>query len=1055
MQKYWDDSHVFEVDASDDLSEEKFMVSFPYPYMNGRLHLGHSFSMSKCEFAAGFERLQGKKVLFPFGFHCTGMPIKACADKLKKEMEKFGNPPVFPVETAENDEPEKAEPETKQPGAPAAMKKKGKVAAKSSGAKYQWQIMQSLGIPDEEIPKFADATYWLQYFPPLAIDDLKKFGVHVDWRRSFITTDVNPYYDSFVRWQFNKLKALDKIKFGKRYTIYSPMDDQPCMDHDRQTGEGVLPQEYTIIKLQVVEPLPDTLKQLQGKNVILPAATLRPETMYGQTNCYVGPDLDYGAFQINDSEVFICTERSALNLAFQGYSPVPKKVSKLLDLKGSDLVGLKVKAPLAKYDGVYVLPMESVLETKGTGIVTSVPSDSPDDFATLSDLKKKFAYYKIKEEWVKPFDPSPIIRTPGFGDLAAVTACQELKINSPKDRKQLDIAKEKVYKEGFYGGIMLVGDYKGKPVSEAKPLIRQMLIEKKLAIPYYEPESLVMSRSGDECVVCLADQWYLNYGEESWKKLTHSCLEKLNCYHDDTKKMFQATLEWLREWACSRSYGLGSRLPWDETWLIESLSDSTIYMAYYTISHLLQSNSLDGSKGGILNIKPEEMTEHVWEYVFCDGAYPTSSKISKEKLERLKKEFSYFYPLDLRVSGKDLVTNHLTFFLYNHTAIFKEKHWPQAVRANGHLMINNKKMSKSTGNFLTLYEAIEKFGADATRCSLAEAGDAVEDANFSLDKANATILKMYNWKEWAEETMKENESGKLRNGTERSFNDLVFENELKKLMKSARKSYSTMLYYDAVKYALHESFNARDRYVKYASLVGEKMNMDVLQKYMEWQAISLAPIMPHFSEYIWLDLLKKPSSIMQARWPAEETVNEQILLENDYLEGTARDVRLAIMSETQPKKKKGKPSGEPLPPPTTGVLFVADDYPDWQKEVTTGIRSLYDKAPGNTMDMKDLLKELNAIVKKETLARNKKFQSFVKEMKDLADAKGLNALDRRLPFNETEVLNRNIGFLKVSLGLNDLQIKSTKDATEHEQTAAQSAVPGAPSCYFPGKSETE
>ena len=39
---------------------------------------------------------------------------------------------------------------------------------------------------------------------------------------------------------------------------------------------------------------------------------------------------------------------------------------------------------------------------------------------------------------------------------------------------------------------------------------------------------------------------------------------------------------------CSRTYGLGTKLPWDEQWLIESLSDSTIYMAYYTVAALLQ-----------------------------------------------------------------------------------------------------------------------------------------------------------------------------------------------------------------------------------------------------------------------------------------------------------------------------------------------------------------------------------------------------------------------------------------------------------------------------------
>ena len=71
--------------------------------MNGLLHLGHAFSLSKVEFATQYQRLRGKRVLFPFAFHCTGMPIKAAADKIRREMEVYGNPPVFPQvhETAE------------------------------------------------------------------------------------------------------------------------------------------------------------------------------------------------------------------------------------------------------------------------------------------------------------------------------------------------------------------------------------------------------------------------------------------------------------------------------------------------------------------------------------------------------------------------------------------------------------------------------------------------------------------------------------------------------------------------------------------------------------------------------------------------------------------------------------------------------------------------------------------------------------------------------------------------------------------------------------------
>lgn len=58
-------------------------------------------------------------------------------------------------------------------------------------------------------------------------------------------------------------------------------------------------------------------------------------------------------------------------------------------------------------------------------------------------------------------------------------------------------------------------------------------------------------------------------------------------------------------------------------------------------------------------------------------------------------------------------------------------------------------MSKSTGNFMTLYEALDKFGADAMRFCLADAGDSVEDANFISSSAEAAILKLYAFIEWA------------------------------------------------------------------------------------------------------------------------------------------------------------------------------------------------------------------------------------------------------------------------------------------------------------------
>ncbi|KAK3783593.1 hypothetical protein RRG08_066857, partial [Elysia crispata] len=136
----------------------------------------------------------------------------ACADKLQREMSDFGYPPQFPKEPEVNEKPKEVESEI---GKDKSKSKKTKVAAKTGGLKYQWQIMRAMGLNDEDIKQFADPQHWLEYFPPHWITDLRRMGVKVDWRRSFITTDANPYYDSFVRWMFIRLKERNKIKFGK------------------------------------------------------------------------------------------------------------------------------------------------------------------------------------------------------------------------------------------------------------------------------------------------------------------------------------------------------------------------------------------------------------------------------------------------------------------------------------------------------------------------------------------------------------------------------------------------------------------------------------------------------------------------------------------------------------------------------------------------------------------------------------------------------------------------------------------------------------------------
>lgn len=432
--------------------------------------------------------------------------------------------------------------------------------------------MQSLGIPTDEIHKFADPDHWLRVFPQKCEADLRSIGARVDWRRSMVTTPANPYYDAFVRWQMNQLKEMQKIKFGKRFTVYSPKDGQACLDHDRSAGEGVAVQEYVALKVRTLE-WSDKAKQLVGERVPAGAsvyfipATLRPETMYGQTCCFVSPSMSYGIYRApteqGKDEFYLCSERSARNMAYQGILPWGEHTA-VVTLPGSDLVGTLVEGPLSVYkEGIRILPMETINPGKGTGVVTCVPSDSPDDYATVVELGKKSAFYGIEKAWVDK-EIIPIIQTPA-SNLIAKHLYETMNIKSPKDTKQLAEAKEVAYKQGFYQGVMLYGEFVGLSVQDAKPKVHQHLLDAKLAFNYAEPDGLVISRSADECVAAYLDQWYLSYGSSEkggdgvWYEQTKGSVEtgKVNCFSSEAKHAIEKALDWLGPWACSRSFGLG------------------------------------------------------------------------------------------------------------------------------------------------------------------------------------------------------------------------------------------------------------------------------------------------------------------------------------------------------------------------------------------------------------------------------------------------------------------------------------------------------------------
>ncbi|KAI5127580.1 leucyl-tRNA synthetase [Nematocida parisii] len=709
MQETWKERKEYEMDACK--GKKKYFTTFPYAYMNGKLHLGHMFSFSKADFAARFKRITGHNSLFPYAFHCTGMPIKAAADKLKDEM--------------------------------AGVRKTG-----------QTEILRSMGIEEEEIEKFTDASYWLKYFPVKARSTLERFGAAVDWRRCFITTDANWFYDSFICWQFEKLRKQNRVSFGKRYTVYCPKDNQPCMDHDRQSGEGVLPQEYLLVKVPI---------EVSGKNYKLLA--VEKEGLAAPYKCVVSTGVTYSVVEL-DGDLVIISPTCIPNLSAQNY-----KVKEVESVEGASLEGCTIQ-----YRG--------------------------------EDLK--------------------IEGTTAIGLPASKIIISQIGSSNEKSKEPL----ERIY-----------------------PTVK-----------YYEPLSKVISRSGAECIVALVDQWHLNYGEDSWKALAQECIDNMDLTKE-TRESLNFGLGWLSKWACSRSYGLGTKLPWDPEYVIDSLSDSTIYMAFYTVKHLLSSDIF----GEEPLIDKSLVDYDFWESIF--GETPAAGKepavYNHPSVVKMREEFTYFYPVDLRPSAKDLTNNHLLFFIYNHVSLFRKELWPQKIFTNGHIMLDNEKMSKSIGNFLTGDEAIEKFCADAVRLTLASGGDTDQDSNFSQQTCNAAVLRIHKLYKAISpiftgmrcpsleaEVDRLEKQLKAELSTEFTEDSLMF-NKVLLLKNQTISAFESLFFREGVMHGFyslepliehHSKITKNNELIKYAWLVFLSLNY---------------PIIPHVTEYILKDVTETPFCVSE------------------------------------------------------------------------------------------------------------------------------------------------------------------------------------------------
>ena len=770
--------------------KEKKFITVAYPYPNSPQHIGHGRTYTITDVHSRYLRMKGFNVLFPMGFHYTGTPILGMAKRVEA-----------------ND------------------------AELIEGFKTLYKV------PEDKIKEFAEPVKIADYFHEEIKSGMIEMGYSIDWRREFTTID--PAYQKFIEWQFRNLKEKNLIVQGSHPVGWCPKDQNPVSQHD--TLGDVEPDftEYIIIKFDL-------------NGVKIPVATLRPETLFGVTNIWINPQVTYQKIKVND-EIWITSPECARKLEF-----LEKKIEVIEDISGNDFVGQSAKTPHSD-DSVVILPASFVKSDNGTGIVMSVPAHAPFDYQALLDSKsgKNKSINSDLLKNIQNIEPISMIRTEGLGDIPAKDIVERMGISDQDDPK-LENATKEIYSKEFYEGILAdnTKQFAGKKISEAKDEIKEWITEIENADILLElTNSPVKCRCGAECVVkLLSNQWFLDYSNKDWKNKAHGCFEKMNIFPNEIRPEFDQVLDWLRERACARQHGLGTKVPWDKEWLVESLADSVIYMAFYIISKYVNKKEIDGNN----------LTDEFFDYVFYGkndpGEIANKIKITKEKLEEIRNEFVYFYPVDSRHSGRDLVPNHLTFFVLNHVAIFPEENWPQEIVVNGSVLMGGKKMSKSMGNIIPLREAVRKYGADPIRLTILISAELLQDADFNAEAINGIKNKL--------ESMYEDSTKiKAEQIPELEPEDKWILSMLQNLASNVSQSMDKIRLREALHHILYDFDSELQWYLKRTKSKQRTNISGILHKIFSNRVLMLSPFAPHVAEEIW-EKLGNTELASKSAWPS-------------------------------------------------------------------------------------------------------------------------------------------------------------------------------------------
>ncbi len=669
-------------------------------------------------------------------------------------------------------------------------------------------------VPPAVLAEFTNPLAIVRHFSEEYRKVMTECGISIDWRRRFTTVD--PTYSKFIEWQWKHLHEGNHVLKGAHPVRYCPQCENPVGDHDLLEGDKAEILKFTLVMFS-----------LDGDKI--PCATLRPETIYGVTNLWVNPSIVYVRVSV-DGERWIVSKEAAQKLALQDRS-----VTELGTVPGSDLVDRSVSHPLC--GEVPILPAGFVDPDMATGMVMSVPAHAPFDYIALRDLWRQGKYITIT--------PVPLIHTEGFGDIPAKDAVESAGIEDQNDPGMEKLTQD-VYSAEFSKG-KLFERFGGKSVREARDEVATLMADEFGSSVMYEFDTrTVVCRCGGKVLVkILHDQWFLQYSDEAWKSQVAAHLREMELVPAEVRAEFERTVDWLKDWACTRRVGLGTKLPWDKAWLIEPLSDSTIYMAYYTIAHRIKDFS------------PDLLTPAVFDYLFLGILSPDLP--DRKTLDELRKEFLFWYPYDFRFSAKDLISNHLTFQIFHHVAIFPKELLPKGMVVFGMGLLNGAKMSSSKGNVFLLEDAVHEFGADTVRMFLVGSAEPWQDFDWRNELVLSTRRQIERfWNNVTESAKASGEPGLI---------DRWLVSRLQTHIGKATEALERF----QTRQALQEAFHGIETDLKWYKkrLDQGSAGSSALSEVCDTWIRLLAPFIPFTCEGLWNSIGKK-SLVSLAEWPVPD-----------------------------------------------------------------------------------------------------------------------------------------------------------------------------------------